>query len=103
MLFPVKCKDAMKVLRYRHKCNCCNLLFFSAKDIIDYKEIRSFAENKAEAILKQKSKEFRDYNRKQLSRIYPKGQRIESSNYDPIMLWQHGSQMAALNYQTPGT
>ncbi|XP_078256888.1 1-phosphatidylinositol 4,5-bisphosphate phosphodiesterase gamma-2 isoform X2 [Rhinoraja longicauda] len=83
---PAKCKD----------------IFPTAKDSIDYKEIRSFAENKAEALLKQKSKEFREYNRKQLSRIYPKGQRIESSNYDPILLWQHGSQMAALNYQTPG-
>ncbi|XP_078256887.1 1-phosphatidylinositol 4,5-bisphosphate phosphodiesterase gamma-2 isoform X1 [Rhinoraja longicauda] len=82
---PAKCKD----------------IFPTAKDSIDYKEIRSFAENKAEALLKQKSKEFREYNRKQLSRIYPKGQRIESSNYDPILLWQHGSQMAALNYQTP--
>ncbi|GCB72893.1 hypothetical protein scyTo_0006523 [Scyliorhinus torazame] len=73
----------------------------NAKDITDYKEMRSFAENKADTILKQKSKEFREYNRKQLSRIYPKGQRIDSSNYDPIVLWQHGSQMAALNFQTP--
>ncbi|XP_078066756.1 1-phosphatidylinositol 4,5-bisphosphate phosphodiesterase gamma-2 isoform X3 [Mustelus asterias] len=73
----------------------------NAKDITDYKEMRSFAENKVETILKQKSKEFREYNRKQLSRIYPKGQRIDSSNYDPIVLWQHGSQMAALNFQTP--
>ncbi|XP_060693973.1 1-phosphatidylinositol 4,5-bisphosphate phosphodiesterase gamma-2 [Hemiscyllium ocellatum] len=75
--------------------------FPNAKDNIDYKEIRSFAENKVDTILKQKSKEFREYNRKQLSRIYPKGQRIDSSNYDPIVLWQHGSQMAALNFQTP--
>ncbi|XP_078400680.1 1-phosphatidylinositol 4,5-bisphosphate phosphodiesterase gamma-2 [Cetorhinus maximus] len=73
----------------------------NAKDNTDYKEMRSFAENKADTILKQKSKEFREYNRKQLSRIYPKGQRIDSSNYDPIVLWQHGSQMAALNFQTP--
>ncbi|XP_067854198.1 1-phosphatidylinositol 4,5-bisphosphate phosphodiesterase gamma-2-like [Heptranchias perlo] len=75
--------------------------FPNVKDCTDYKEIRSFAENKADAILKQKSKEFREYNRKQLSRIYPKGQRIDSSNYDPVLLWQHGSQMAALNFQTP--
>uniref|UniRef100_UPI00398F2EFF 1-phosphatidylinositol 4,5-bisphosphate phosphodiesterase gamma-2 n=1 Tax=Pristiophorus japonicus TaxID=55135 RepID=UPI00398F2EFF len=75
--------------------------FPNVRDVTDYKEIRSFAENKAEHILKQKSKEFREYNRKQLSRIYPKGQRIDSSNYDPVVLWQHGSQMAALNFQTP--
>uniref|UniRef100_T1IHK2 1-phosphatidylinositol 4,5-bisphosphate phosphodiesterase gamma n=1 Tax=Strigamia maritima TaxID=126957 RepID=T1IHK2_STRMM len=34
-------------------------------------------------------------------RVYPKGQRIDSSNYDPIRLWNCGCQMVALNYQTP--
>ena len=28
--------------------------------------------------------------------------RIDSSNYDPIPLWNHGIQMVALNVQTPG-
>jgi phosphatidylinositol phospholipase C zeta len=37
------------------------------------------------------------------SRVYPKGQRIDSSNYCPVPFWNVGSQMAALNYQTPGT
>lgn len=41
------------------------------------------------------------YNRNQLSRVYPKGQRIDSSNYDPMPIWCCGSQMLALNYQTP--
>ena len=41
------------------------------------------------------------YNRKQLSRVYPKGPRVDSSNYDPINMWNCGSQMCALNYQTP--
>ncbi|KAG1709767.1 1-phosphatidylinositol 4,5-bisphosphate phosphodiesterase gamma-1 [Nymphon striatum] len=35
-----------------------------------------------------------------LSRVYPKGQRIDSSNYDPVPMWNCGCQMAALNYQT---
>ena len=40
------------------------------------------------------------YNEVQLSRIYPKAQRMDSSNYNPIPMWNIGSQMAALNFQT---
>jgi phosphatidylinositol phospholipase C gamma-1 len=40
------------------------------------------------------------YNEIQLSRIYPKAQRMDSSNYNPIPMWNIGSQMAALNFQT---
>ena len=36
------------------------------------------------------------------SRVYPKGQRIDSSNYNPVGFWNVGCQMVALNYQTPG-
>jgi len=35
-----------------------------------------------------------------LSRIYPKGQRIDSSNYSPFSSWCKGCQMIALNWQT---
>jgi len=42
------------------------------------------------------------YNRKSLSRIYPKGQRVDSSNYDPYPLWMLGCHMVALNFQTAG-
>ena len=34
------------------------------------------------------------------SRIYPKGTRIDSSNYSPVTPWATGSQLVALNYQT---
>ena len=36
----------------------------------------------------------------QLSRVYPKAQRMDSSNYNPMPMWNTGSQMAALNFQT---
>ena len=39
---------------------------------------------------------------RQFVRTYPAGTKIESSNYDPIPLWNHGIQMVALNVQTPG-
>lgn len=63
-----------------------------------FKEIRSFVENKIPG--KSRSKDFLQYNRKALSRVYPKGQRVESSNYDPYPLWAGGCHMVALNYQT---
>jgi phosphatidylinositol phospholipase C gamma-1 len=41
------------------------------------------------------------YNRRQLSRVYPKGSRIDSTNYNQLPMWNCGSQLCALNYQTP--
>uniref|UniRef100_A0A8C7XZG1 Phosphoinositide phospholipase C n=1 Tax=Oryzias sinensis TaxID=183150 RepID=A0A8C7XZG1_9TELE len=63
-----------------------------------YKEVRSFIENKLPN--KSRTKEFLQYNRKALSRIYPKSQRVESSNYDPYPMWAVGCHMVALNFQT---
>ena len=42
------------------------------------------------------------YNKNQLSRIYPKGTRVDSSNYNPQLFWNVGCQMVALNFQTLG-
>ncbi|XP_061100878.1 1-phosphatidylinositol 4,5-bisphosphate phosphodiesterase gamma-2 isoform X2 [Conger conger] len=67
-------------------------------DTYTYKEIRSFVENKAP--MRVRAKEFLKYNNKALSRVYPKGQRVDSSNYDPYPLWLCGSHMVALNFQT---
>ena len=39
---------------------------------------------------------------RQFVRTYPHGTRVDSSNYDPIPLWNHGVHMVALNVQTPG-
>ncbi|XP_037538614.1 1-phosphatidylinositol 4,5-bisphosphate phosphodiesterase gamma-2 [Nematolebias whitei] len=63
-----------------------------------YKEVRSFMENKIPG--KRRTRDFLQYNRKALSRVYPKTQRMESSNYDPYPLWAVGCHMVALNFQT---
>ncbi|UYV82929.1 PLCB2 [Cordylochernes scorpioides] len=42
------------------------------------------------------------YNKRQLSRVYPRGTRVDSSNYTPQVFWNAGCQMVALNYQTLG-
>lgn len=68
-----------------------------------FRDMSSFPETKAEKYVnKIKGKKFLQYNRLQLSRIYPRGQRLDSSNYDPLSMWLCGSQLVALNFQTGG-
>jgi hypothetical protein len=40
------------------------------------------------------------HNAKHLTRVYPKGVRVTSSNYDPVRGWNMGCQLVALNWQT---
>lgn len=40
------------------------------------------------------------HNMRYLMRVYPDGKRIASSNFDPLIYWRRGVQMAALNWQT---
>ncbi|XP_028393343.1 1-phosphatidylinositol 4,5-bisphosphate phosphodiesterase beta-4-like isoform X2 [Dendronephthya gigantea] len=60
----------------------------------------SFNEVAAFTLLKGNPVEFVRYNQRQLSRIYPKGSRVDSSNYMPQVFWNAGTQMVALNLQT---
>ena len=43
----------------------------------------SFSETAALGYMKSQSIEFVNYNKRQISRIYPKGTRADSSNYMP--------------------
>ncbi|XP_066471358.1 1-phosphatidylinositol 4,5-bisphosphate phosphodiesterase beta-2 [Tiliqua scincoides] len=62
--------------------------------------VSSFTELKAYELLTKSPIQFVDYNKRQMSRIYPKGTRMDSSNYMPQMFWNVGCQMVALNFQT---
>lgn len=65
-------------------------------------EMCSFPETKAEKyFFQQYQQHFVRFHRTKISRVYPKGQRLDSSNFSPIPFWNAGSQMIALNYQTP--
>ncbi|XP_032660209.1 1-phosphatidylinositol 4,5-bisphosphate phosphodiesterase beta-3 isoform X1 [Chelonoidis abingdonii] len=63
-------------------------------------EMSSFVETKGLEQLTKSPMEFVEYNKKQLSRIYPKGTRVDSSNYMPQLFWNAGCQMVALNFQS---
>lgn len=62
-------------------------------------EMSSFSEKMVNTSL-ESSQMFLWYHQVQLSRVYPKAQRVDSSNYNPVPMWNIGSQMAALNFQT---
>lgn len=81
----------------------------------------SFDEKQATTLLKERPIEFVNYNKHQLSRVYPAGTRFDSSNFMPQvnfivilytsfqtdrlcvvvqLFWNAGCQLVALNYQT---
>nr|XP_023694872.1 1-phosphatidylinositol 4,5-bisphosphate phosphodiesterase beta-1-like isoform X2 [Paramormyrops kingsleyae] len=63
-------------------------------------QMSSFVETKALEQLTKTPVEFVEYNKLQLSRLYPKGTRVDSSNYMPQVFWNAGCQLVALNFQT---
>ncbi|KAK1793288.1 hypothetical protein P4O66_011676 [Electrophorus voltai] len=71
--------------------------FETAKKVNRSYQMSSFVETKA---LEQLTKTPVEYNKLQLSRIYPKGTRVDSSNYMPQVFWNAGCQLVALNFQT---
>uniref|UniRef100_A0A1A8FKE1 1-phosphatidylinositol 4,5-bisphosphate phosphodiesterase n=1 Tax=Nothobranchius korthausae TaxID=1143690 RepID=A0A1A8FKE1_9TELE len=66
-----------------------------------YHNMSSFNESVGLGYLKTNAIEFVNYNKRQMSRIYPKGGRVDSSNYMPQIFWNAGCQMVSLNFQTP--
>jgi Ca2+-binding EF-hand superfamily protein len=61
----------------------------------------SFAENKIDNMLRElHAAQLSHYNQRLLSRVYPKGLRVDSSNLSPVVPWLVGCQLVAMNYQT---
>ncbi|KAK8865887.1 hypothetical protein IAR55_001035 [Kwoniella newhampshirensis] len=60
----------------------------------------SVSERTAARILKENKADWIKHNFTHLSRVYPRGTRLASSNYDPVAVWEAGCQIVALNWQT---
>ncbi|KAI0243201.1 1-phosphatidylinositol 4,5-bisphosphate phosphodiesterase beta-4, partial [Lamellibrachia satsuma] len=75
--------------------------FDVAEELKIYYHMSSFNESVALIYLKQQAIELVNYNKRQMSRIYPRGGRVDSSNYLPQIFWNAGCQMVSLNFQTP--
>ncbi|XP_057651742.1 1-phosphatidylinositol 4,5-bisphosphate phosphodiesterase isoform X2 [Diorhabda carinulata] len=77
---------------------------FQGFDVAEQKNVHhnmsSFSEPAGLNYLKTQAIEFVNYNKRQMSRIYPSGARANSSNYMPQVFWNAGCQMVSLNFQT---
>ncbi|XP_053113495.1 1-phosphatidylinositol 4,5-bisphosphate phosphodiesterase zeta-1-like isoform X1 [Hemicordylus capensis] len=65
-------------------------------------ENNSIGEGRARKLTKQLANEFVQHTVRFITRIYPKGLRTNSSNYNPQEFWNVGCQIVALNFQTAG-
>ncbi|KAF7669274.1 hypothetical protein LDENG_00203320 [Lucifuga dentata] len=75
--------------------------FEHAKDNQAFYEMSSFKESKALKLAETSATAYIHHNMDKLSRIYPAGSRTDSSNYNPVPMWNAGCQIVALNFQTP--
>lgn len=75
--------------------------FEHSKNNQAFYEMSSFKESKAFQLAETSATGFIHHNMDKLSRIYPAGSRTDSSNYNPVPMWNVGCQIVALNFQTP--
>ncbi|XP_026062335.1 1-phosphatidylinositol 4,5-bisphosphate phosphodiesterase delta-1 isoform X1 [Carassius auratus] len=75
--------------------------FKDSRDKQSFYEMASFKEGKAVKLAEESANDYIHHNIDKLSRIYPAGMRTDSSNYNPVPLWNAGCQIVALNFQTP--
>ncbi|KAL2940588.1 Phosphoinositide phospholipase C 2 [Bienertia sinuspersici] len=71
---------------------------------VDPNKVRrlSLSEPQLEKAATHHGREIVRFTQKNMLRIYPKGTRITSSNYNPLIGWMHGAQMVAFNMQGYG-
>ncbi|XP_067867921.1 inactive phospholipase C-like protein 2 isoform X1 [Heterodontus francisci] len=84
---------------------CKSVLFKDFTDSLQnqkFWEFCSFNEVTASKLANEYPKDFVNYNKRFLARIYPNPMRIDSSNMNPQDFWKCGCQVVAMNYQTPG-
>uniref|UniRef100_A0A6J0UP01 Phosphoinositide phospholipase C n=1 Tax=Pogona vitticeps TaxID=103695 RepID=A0A6J0UP01_9SAUR len=87
------------------------VIFTASRKFVSFEDSRekqkfyqnnSIGEVKGQKLIKKKAPDFVSHTVRFITRIYPKGTRTDSSNYDPQEFWNVGCQMVALNFQTPG-
>ncbi|XP_008111435.1 1-phosphatidylinositol 4,5-bisphosphate phosphodiesterase delta-3 isoform X1 [Anolis carolinensis] len=104
---PLQAKDAIQISRELSDVvvYCQAVPFQSLSRALHNQqsnEMSSFSERKARKLIKESGNQFVRYNTRHLSRIYPQGLKVNSSNYNPQEMWNAGCQLVALNFQTPG-
>lgn len=64
--------------------------------------IFSLSENSANKLVKASMTDLVKHNQTHMVRIYPKGTRVNSTNFEPHRYWAAGAQVVAINWQTFG-
>uniref|UniRef100_A0A7S1URX7 Phosphoinositide phospholipase C n=1 Tax=Grammatophora oceanica TaxID=210454 RepID=A0A7S1URX7_9STRA len=81
--------------------------FVQSAQTMKASHMHSISESKMGKLMKKTSGDvpnaWRAYNVKHMTRNYPAGARVDSSNYNPVLCWAMGCQMVALNFQTADT
>ncbi|EOY17778.1 Phospholipase C 2 [Theobroma cacao] len=62
----------------------------------------SMSEQELEKAALTHGKQIVRFTQRNILRVYPKGIRVDSSNYNPLIGWMHGAQMVAFNMQGYG-
>ncbi|KAH9834796.1 PLC-like phosphodiesterase [Rhodofomes roseus] len=73
---------------------------FNKKEVYAPEHLFSLSEGTTNRIMKQGMLDLIKHNRTHLVRIYPKGTRIGSTNFEPHRFWSAGCQLVAINWQT---
>ena len=73
------------------------------KEVYAPERVSSLSERTANKIMKQRMQDLTKRNRTHAVRIYPKGLRLNSTNYEPHRYWSEGAQLVTVNWQTFGT
>ncbi|KAM5349352.1 hypothetical protein ACJ41O_005857 [Fusarium nematophilum] len=79
-----------------------NFAGFDAAEAKQYNHIFSFMESRFAKHFRAKEQKMAVdlHNLRYMMRVYPDRTRITSNNFDPLLYWRRGIQMAALNWQT---
>nr|QBK89567.1 MAG: phosphatidylinositol-specific phospholipase C [Pithovirus LCPAC001] len=92
----IKCKITQKT-----DSKFAKLIYFDTVKKVDAEltNMISYGEDIIGNAQTNKIKSIKKYTTTNLVRIYPKGTRVDSSNYNPIKSWSYGCQVVALNWQ----
>ncbi|XP_010431793.1 PREDICTED: phosphoinositide phospholipase C 3 isoform X1 [Camelina sativa] len=85
-----------------HAANCKNPLKDCLSDDPEKPLRISMDEQWLETMVRTRGTDVVRFTQRNLVRIYPKGTRVDSSNYDPLVGWTHGAQLVAFNMQGHG-
>ncbi|KAF7979800.1 hypothetical protein HWV62_40854 [Athelia sp. TMB] len=94
---PKMSMDIVGLLIYTVGVKCRGI---NKKETYAPEHVFSLSETTANKMLKHGMHDLIKHNRTHVVRIYPKGSRIDSTNYEPHRYWSAGAQLVAINWQT---